>query len=91
MPDAHVLLIGHGSIGKFHVDRLTNLVQNVDVVEPLSSNRTQRNPQPDKCEIRFYGEISKLPENRVNEFAIITNLQDAKQTLELAKKIIGND
>jgi hypothetical protein len=73
MLDAHVLLIGHGSIGKFHVDRLTNLVKNVDVVEPLSSNRTQRNPQLDKCEIRFYSEIAKLPANRVYEFAVIAN------------------
>jgi hypothetical protein len=73
MLDAHVLLIGHGSIGKFHVDRLTNLVKNVDVVEPLSSNRTLRNPQPDKCEIRFYSEIAKLPDNRVYEFAVIAN------------------
>jgi hypothetical protein len=73
MLDAHVLLIGHGSIGKFHVGKLTNLVKYIDVVEPLSSNRTRRNTQPDKCEIRFYSEISKLPDKRVYEFAVIAN------------------
>ena len=45
MRNAHVLLIGHGSIGKFHLEKLVKLVKIIDVVEPLDTNRSLKKPE----------------------------------------------
>lgn len=73
MLDANVLLIGHGSIGKFHLEKLIKLVTTIDVVEPLDTNRFLKNPLPTLCQVNFYSELSKLPRNKMYEFAVIAN------------------
>jgi hypothetical protein len=73
MQNAHVLLIGHGSIGKFHLEKLVKLVKIIDVVEPLETNRSLKNPLPPTCEVNFYNELSELPNKNFYEFAVIAN------------------
>jgi predicted dehydrogenase len=73
MLNTHVLLIGHGSIGKFHLEKLVKLVKIIDVVEPLDANRSVKNPLPPTCEVNFYSKLTELPNKKVYEFAVLAN------------------
>ena len=73
MTPEHVLLIGHGSIGKFHLDKLVDLVENVDVIEPLPKNQTPSILKKHACEINFYNNLSNLPDDKFYTFAVIAN------------------
>jgi predicted dehydrogenase len=73
MISEHVLLIGHGSIGKFHLEKLVGLVESVDVIEPLSKNQTMTGAIKHACIINFYDNLSSLPSNKLYSFAVIAN------------------
>ena len=69
----HVLLVGHGSIGKFHLDKLVSLVETVDVIEPLPENQVVTSLKKHACKIKFYSNLSNLPDDKSYIFAVIAN------------------
>jgi predicted dehydrogenase len=73
MTPEHVLLIGHGSIGKFHLDKMVDLVENVDVIEPSPKNQTSTIQKKHACKINFYNNLSNLPDGKLYTFAVIAN------------------
>jgi predicted dehydrogenase len=73
MISEHVLLIGHGSIGKFHLNKLVDLAESVDVVEPLLINQVVSSPKKHSCNVNFYTSLSNLPGGRFYSFAVIAN------------------
>jgi predicted dehydrogenase len=73
MTPEHVLLIGYGSIGKFHLDKLVDLVENVDVIEPSLKKQDPTIQKKHACKINFYNNLSNLPGDKFYTFAVIAN------------------
>lgn len=87
MISEHVLLIGHGSIGKFHLNKLIGLAKSIDVVEPSLENQIVTSLKKHSCKIRFYSNLFDLPGNRFYSFAVIANWgpDHVSTILELSK------
>jgi hypothetical protein len=71
MAESKVLLIGLGSIGQFHLNKLIYLYKHITVIEPdISKHKIAIN---NGCTIRFYKSLSGLKDLKSYNFAVIAN------------------
>jgi predicted dehydrogenase len=66
-----VLLIGLGSIGQFHLEKLRSRYKHISVIEPNSQKHNAG--INDLCSIDFYTSINQLKNLNLYKFAVIAN------------------
>lgn len=69
--ESKVLLVGHGSIGQFHLRKLSNLYKFIAVIEP--DNLKHRTEINNGCNIQFYTSLSDIKDLNLYKFAVIAN------------------